>query len=78
MSAIEKLRQLERWSGWMNEDFNERVKNVGDFEKLFDLAAKYDLEFVDEDYVIRFALEEPDSARSFRLEANAVLGYKLY
>lgn len=78
MSAIEKLRQLERWTGWHNEGFNERVKNVGDFDKLFDLATKYDLEFVDDDSVIRFVSEDPEQARSFMLEANKALGYNLY
>lgn len=77
-TAIDKLRSIEKWTGWMDEHFNDKVKSVSDFEKLYDLADRYSIEFPDDDYVTQWINKEPQEAKAFVKEAHEILGYELY
>ena len=75
-TAIEKLRNVVNWAGWMNEGFNMKLKSISDIEKVFDYCQKEDIEFVDD-------LEDSDyyeNAEKLRYatEIEKLLGYSLY
>lgn len=51
LTAIEKLRTIQRWCDWQNEYINEKFKSVKGIEKAFDYAQKNNLEFIDDEYL---------------------------
>ena len=42
--SIDKIRAIVAWADQMDEHFNQQVRSVKDFEKLYDYAEKNQIE----------------------------------
>lgn len=74
-TAIDKIRAIVAWANNMDEHFNDRVRSVSDWDKLYDLANERDIEFIDDGAL---SPDIDDRDESFMIEANDALGYNLY
>ena len=71
-TAIDKIRKITEWAGWMNEMFCDRVRTLSDWEKLYDYCIENDVDFCDVEHCQDYADGE-DLAQSI----NELMGYVL-
>jgi len=76
ISSIEEMRSIIRWAGYQNEDFNDQVKSMKDWVKIWEYIKKEDIEFIDNlpnnDYYTA------ENNLRYATELNKILGYKLF
>jgi len=77
ISAIDKLRNLIDWLNWHNEDFNQKVKSISDFEKLYNYSNENQLDYLYEEYLHRSDLEDAEILHH-KKQINKLIGYELY
>lgn len=50
MEAIDRIRSIVNWANDQSEFFNEKIKSIGDFEKLYDYSQENNLGYLDESW----------------------------
>lgn len=71
-TAIEKIRKIAEWSGWMDEMFCDRVRCVADWEKLYDYCVENEIDFCDIEHCKGYA-----DGEELAENINKLMGYDL-
>lgn len=71
-TAIEKIRKIAEWAGWMDEGFCDRIQSVSDWEKLYDYCEENCIDFCDVEH-----FRDYEDGEGLADSVNKLLGYDL-